>query len=81
MNPVPTTHALMGVPRSKALPLLLKKLAMNRDALRIIASLIVQPQEHYRTLELMLKKHKGRRFRSHILLRGHVKLDSCPSAS
>jgi hypothetical protein len=59
----------MGVPRSKALPLLLKKLAMNSDALRIIASLIVQPQEYYRTLELMLKKHKGRRFRSHILSR------------
>jgi hypothetical protein len=47
----------------------LKKLAMNRDTLRIIASLIVQPQEYYRTLELVLKKHKGRRFRSHILLR------------
>lgn len=47
----------------------LKKLATNRDTLRIIASLIVQPQECYRTLELVLKKHKGRQFRSHILLR------------
>ena len=62
------TH-FMGVPRSKAPPLLLKKLAMDRDALRIIALLIVQPQGYYRTLELVLKKHKGRRFRSHILLR------------